>query len=154
MAEEDDDKSFKNKGPKEKLTIIVSMTLFIVVVVGFVMGIFLFGFAGLFELMGVHYHSKGSLLLFVVSFFILGFFLDLFVEAIAAIIAHNVAGKVMPFMVQFLFGSASNWFVLVIVDAFMDSIHLSLQTKLLVSLIIGFFEAVFTNEKKKPKQAG
>src|SRR5699024_11751428 len=52
--------------------------LFALVIIAFVIGIFFFGFAGILNLFGVSIDSYLSLLLFVIAYFILGTFLDLF----------------------------------------------------------------------------
>lgn len=139
--------SFKNKNLKEKTTTIIGFTLFIVLVIGFVLGIFFFGFAGVFTLLGVHYESIWSLLIFVVSFFILGIIVDLFFDAMAKLTVENITENVNAFLIQLLFGFASNWLVLFIVDALMESITLSLKTKLIVALLLGVLEPVFDNQK-------
>ncbi|GGB40453.1 hypothetical protein GCM10011409_17460 [Lentibacillus populi] len=70
MSEHNDD-SFRDMNMKQKIGTVVGVTLFIAVVSGFIIGIYLFGMAGIFELLGIQYTSVWSLIIFVVSFFIL-----------------------------------------------------------------------------------
>lgn len=144
---EHNDDSFKNMSLKEKTATVIGFTLFIILVTGFVLGIYFFGFAGVFALLGVHYQSVWSLVIFVVSFFILGFLVDLFFGALAELVTEKITGNEEAFLIQMLFGFVLNWLVLATVDAFMESISLSLQTKLIVSLLLTVLESVFDNKK-------
>lgn len=56
MSKSNDD-SFQNMNLKEKTATVIGITFFIVLVAGFVLGIYFFGFAGAFELLGVQYQS-------------------------------------------------------------------------------------------------
>ena len=141
------DESFKNMSLKEKTVTVIGIIFFIVLVIGFVFGVFFFGFAGIFELLGVHYESIWSLIIFVLSFFILGLMVDLFIDAMVTLTVENITGYVSAFFIQFLFGFASNWLVLLIVDAFIKGITLSLETKLIVALLLGVLDPVFDNKK-------
>ncbi|WP_010651561.1 YrvL family regulatory protein [Oceanobacillus massiliensis] len=68
MSEHNGD-SFREKNLKQKIGTVVGVTLFIAVVLGFIIGIYLLGMAGIFELLGIQYTSVWSLIIFVVSFF-------------------------------------------------------------------------------------
>lgn len=148
MPQHDDD-SFKNMNVKAKTATIIGFTLFIMLILSFVLGMFFFGFAGVFELLGVYYQSIWSLVIFVVSYFILGFFVDLFFGSVAALSVQNITEDVKAFVIQVIFGFVSNWIVLVTVDTLMESIILSQQTKLMLALLLGMLDAVFDNKKKK-----
>lgn len=148
MSKNNDD-SFQNMNLKEKTATVIGITFFIALMSGFVLGIYFFGFAGAFELLGVQYQSIWSLVIFVVSFFILGFLVDLPFDAMAKLSIEKLTGKAASFFVQMLFGFVSNWIVLVTVDVFVGSIALSLETKLIVSLLLAVLESVFDNKKEK-----
>ncbi|WP_269411186.1 YrvL family regulatory protein [Lentibacillus daqui] len=137
---------------KEKAATVIGFTFFMISVIGFVLSIFLFGFAGVFELLGVHYHSIWSLIIFVVGFFILRFLADLFFDAIAKLSIKNTRGNIKAFLIQVLFAFVSNWLVIVTVDAFMKSITLSLETKLIVALLLAILEPAFDNKKEKSNE--
>ncbi|MFO1445085.1 hypothetical protein KDN24_18165 [Bacillus sp. Bva_UNVM-123] len=148
MAEQSDD-SFKNMNMKDKIATVIGITLLMVLVIGFIFGIYLFGFAGIFKLLGVHYQSNWSLAIFVASFYILGLLVDLIFDAFAKLTVEKVKGNVNAFFIQLLFGFASNWLVLFTVDAFMESVTLILETKFIIALLLAVLEPIFDNKKEK-----
>lgn len=133
---------------KEKTKNIIGMTLFVLFIVGIIVAIYFFGITGLFVILGVQYHSIWSLIIFVISVFILGLVVDLFMGAIAKLTVEKFSGKISPIVIEFLFGFATNWIVIMTVDAFMNSIILSLETKLILSLILTFAELLFQDKKE------
>jgi hypothetical protein len=147
MADQNND-SFKSMNFKEKTVIITGITILIILVIGFVFGIYFFGFVGVFKLLGIHYRSNLALVIFVASFFMLGILVDLFFDALAKLAVERVTGTVIAFFIQMLIGFASNWLVLFTVDTFMESITLSLKTKLIVALLLAVLEPIFDNKKK------
>lgn len=142
-----------NQSMKEKTKTIIGMTLFSVFIIGIIVGIYFLGIVGIFEILGVQYQSIWSLIIFVISIFILGLPVDLILGAMADLSVEKISGKITAFIIQFLFGFATNWIVIFTVDAFMSSINLSLGTKLVVPLILTFFESVFGDEKEKHEKA-
>src|SRR5699024_1886941 len=138
---------------KEKSATFIGLTFLIVLVIAFVLGLFFFGFAGVFELLGVHYQSVWSLVIFVISFFILGFVVDLFFDAIRKLSVQNTRGNLKAFLIQTFVAFVSNWLVIFTVDAFMKSITLSVGTKAIVALLLAILEPVFDNKKEKGKKA-
>jgi hypothetical protein len=147
MAEHEDD-SFKNMNFKEKTVFMIGISLLIIMVLGFVFGLYFFGFVGVFNLIGVEYQSIWSLVMFVVCFYILGLLFDLFFDAMAKIAVQNISGTVRAFRIKMFFGFVSNWLVLFVVDTIMESITLSLKTKLIVALLLGVLELIFDNKKE------
>ncbi|WP_102335273.1 YrvL family regulatory protein [Salimicrobium jeotgali] len=127
---------------KKKIKNIIGPTLFSLVIVGMIIGIYFLGIVGLFDILGVQYQSSWSLLLFVVSIFILGLPIDLVSGAVADLSVKKLRGKTSVFVVRFLFGFATNWIAIYIVDVFMSSVDLALGTKLVVSLVLTLFEMV------------
>jgi hypothetical protein len=147
MADPNND-SFKNMTLKEKSITIIGITFLIILVIGFVFGIYSFGIVGVFKLLGINYHSNLALVIFVASFFLLGILVDLFFDALAKLAVERVTGTVIAFFIQMLIGFASNWLVLFTVDTFMESITLSLKTKLIVALLLALLEPLFDNKKR------
>jgi energy-coupling factor transporter transmembrane protein EcfT len=145
---EQNDDSFKKMNPKEKIITVISITLLMIILIGFILGILFFGFAGIFTLFGVSYQSIWSLVIFVISFFVLGFFIDIFFDALTKLAIKDLSSKGTIFFIQFIFGFASNWLVLFTVDAFMDSIKFSPKAMLIITLILALLEPVFDNKKK------
>lgn len=138
---------------KEKTKDIIGTTLFGVLIIGIIIGIYLLGIAGIFEILGVQYNSIWSLIIFVISIFILGLPVDLILGAMADLSVQKISGKITAFVIQFLFGFVTNWIVIFSVDAFMSSINLSSGAKLVVPLIITLFELVFGDKKDKHEEA-
>jgi hypothetical protein len=147
MADQNND-SFKSMSIKEKTVAIIGITFLIILVIGFVFGIYFFGFVGVFKLLGIHYQSYFALVIFVASFFMLGILVDLFFDAVSKLAVERVSGTVIAFFIQMLNGFTSNWLVLFTVDTFMESITLSLKTKLIVALLLAVLEPIFDNKKK------
>jgi hypothetical protein len=150
MAEHDDI-SFRNLNIKEKTVVVVGITLLILLVFGFIVGLYFFGFIGVFKVFGIEYQSMWSLVMFVVCFYILGLVADLFFDSMAKIAVQNVTSTVKVFSIKMLSGFASNWLVLMTVDSIMESITLSSLTKLIVALLLGVLEPVFGNKDLKNK---
>lgn len=139
---------------KEKVKTIAGMTLFAVFIMGVIIGIYLFGIAGIFEILGVQYQSIWTLMIFVTSIFILGLPVDLVLGAMADSFVEKISGTITAFVIQFLFGFMTNWIVIFIVDALMSSVNLSPGTKLIISLILTIFELVFSDKKDKHEKVG
>ncbi|WP_208586141.1 YrvL family regulatory protein [Gracilibacillus suaedae] len=147
MSEQNND-SFRDMNKKEKLITVAAIALLIFFVAGFVIGVFFFGLAGLFELLGVRYHSIWSLLTFVVSFFVLGIIVDLFFKVFYKITVRNMIGKVKIGFFRFTFDFLSNWLVLFTVDEFMKSITLTFKSEVIIALLLALLEIVFDSDKE------
>ncbi|QGH36281.1 hypothetical protein GI584_20525 [Gracilibacillus salitolerans] len=139
--------SFRDMNKKEKIITVFAIALLIFLVVGFIIGVFFFGLAGLFELLGVQYHSIWSLLGFVVSFFVLGVIVELFFKAFFKLTVRNMTGKIKIGFIRFSFEFLSNWLVLFTVDELMRSITLSLKAEIIVALLLAVLEIVFDSDK-------
>ncbi|WP_077620987.1 YrvL family regulatory protein [Bacillus sinesaloumensis] len=140
---EHNDQSFREKNVKQKIGTVVGVTLFVAVVLGFIIGIYLFGIAGIFELLGIQYNSIWSLVIFVVSFFILATIVELFSKPISALFTEKLTGKFEKLLIQFCIQGLSNWLCLSIVDGFMDGITFTLITGLMVAVVITLIELIF-----------
>lgn len=124
------------------------MTLLVIFILGIIAAIYFFGITGIFVLLGVQYQSIWSLIIFVISVFVLGLVVDLFMGALAKLIVEKLSEKITPLVIEFLFGFATNWVVIMTVDAFMNSLTLSLGTKLILSLVLTFAELLFQDKKE------
>ncbi|MBK5482048.1 MULTISPECIES: YrvL family regulatory protein [unclassified Peribacillus] len=140
--------SFRDMNLKEKMATVTGLAFLIILVVGFVLGLYFFGLAGVFELLGVQYESIWSLIVFVVSFFILGIIVELFSKAIFKLSVRNITGKIKVFFIRISFEGTSNWLVLFAVDEFMKSITLSLKTEIIIALLLAIIEIVFDDDKE------
>ncbi|MFE0505100.1 YrvL family regulatory protein [Peribacillus butanolivorans] len=140
--------SFRDMNIKEKMTTVAGIVFLIILVVGFVMGLYFFGLVGVFELLGVQYESIRSLVVFVVSFFILGIIVELFFKAIFELSVRNITGKIKVFFIRISFEGTSNLLVLFAVDEVMKSITLSLKTEIIIALLLAIIEIVFDDDKE------
>ncbi|RYG71960.1 hypothetical protein EU245_12105 [Lentibacillus lipolyticus] len=135
----------------EKVKDKIGMALFAVFIIGVLVGIYFLGIVGVFEILGVQYESIWSLIIFAVSFFILGFVIDLFFGTMGKLSAENVTGSINKFVIQFLFSFVTNWITILSVDAFMESVTLTLKTKLIVAILIALLETVFSDKEETNK---
>lgn len=141
--------SFRDMKLKDKIIVIVSVALLIIMTIGILFSFYFFGIAGVFQLLDVHYESIWSLALFVVCFFIIGSIVDLFFHALFKLTVVNMTGAIKLFIIQITYETISNFIVLFTLDELMKSIKLSLEVELLIALLIAFIESVFTEVKKK-----
>ncbi|UJL46245.1 regulatory YrvL family protein [Virgibacillus sp. NKC19-16] len=140
--------SFRDMNKKEKAATVAGIALLIIFVVGFVLGIYFFGITGIFMLLGVEYESIWSLIVFVVSYVILGVIVELFSKPIFKLLVKNIKGKIEILWTRLSIEGATNWMVLFTVDEFMQSITLSLETEIIAALIIAVIEMVFDRDKE------
>lgn len=153
MPEDKKDVSFREMSMKDKIFTIVGLTLLIVLVSGFIIGLYLFGMAGVFKLLGVQYESNWSLFIFVISFYIVGFIIELFTRAIYEIFTENmITDGIKGLMIRIGFEGISNWLVLFIVDEFMRSITLSFVTELLIAFLIAVIEIALEHKDSAEKK--
>lgn len=139
--------SFRDMNTKGKIVTVIGIALLILFVVSFVFVMYFFGLAGVFELLGVQYKSNWSLVLFVVSFLILGIVAELFTKVIFKLSIRNITGIVKVSLIQIGLESITNWLVLFTVDEFMGSINLNLQSEIIIALLLAVLEFVFTKDK-------
>ena len=151
MPEHNDNDSFGDMNIKEKTATVAAITLLIILAAGFVLGIYFFGLVGIFELLGVQYKSIWSLIVFVVSFFVLSIIVELFSKAIFVLLTQKITGKLKMFFVRISIEGASNWLCLFTVDEFMKSITLSLKTEIIVALLLAVLEIVFDDKEDGKK---
>lgn len=134
---------------KEKLGTVFGISIFIIFLVGFVVGIYFFGIAGVFNLLGVEYDTVWSLLLFVFSFYFLGIIVEIFSKVIFELTTLYIIGKFKVTVIRVCIEFASNWLVLYTVDEFMSSITLSIKTEITIALLIAVLEIVFEDAVDK-----
>ncbi|MEH7386370.1 YrvL family regulatory protein [Bacillus sp. JJ1521] len=145
MAEHKND-SFRDLNIKNKTGTVVGIALLIIVLVGFLFGFYFFGIAGVFKALGVQYTSGWSLVVFVVSFIILGIIVELFFNAFFKLSVQHITGKAKLFFIRISFEGMSKFLVLFIVDEFMNSITLSVRTEILIALVFAVLETVFDDK--------
>lgn len=134
---------------EQKIGTVVGVTLLIVLVLGFIIGIYLFRMAGIFGLLGIQYTSFWSLIIFVVSFLILSSIVELFTKPISDLLTKKITGKFEVLFIQFSIQSLTNCLCLFIGDVFMDSITLSWKTGIIVAMLLTLFEMAFEDKENK-----
>ncbi|WP_200416471.1 YrvL family regulatory protein [Virgibacillus salexigens] len=143
---------FRDMNIREKTATIVGIGSLIILVLSFVIGLYFFGLAGIFELLGVQYNSIWSLAIFVISFLILGIIVEIFFKVIYKLSVRNITGRIKVFFVRISVAALSNWLVLFTVDEFMKSMILSIRSEIIIALLLVILEVVFDDDKYKRKE--
>lgn len=151
MSENEND-SFRDKNVKEKIIVIIGITLLIVLAVGFVFGLFFFGMAGVFKLLGVQYDSIWSLVIFVICMFGVGLILEVVTKSIFVLSARNMTEKTKILLIRIIIEFTSNWLVLFTVDELMNSITLSVQTEVVIAALLTAIEIIFDDDDKEDEE--
>src|SRR5690625_196273 len=132
-----------------KIKDVIGVTVFAILIFGIIIGIYFLGFAGVSNLFGIQYDSLSSLGIFVISVFIIGFFVELIFDSLTILAVEKVVNYYIAFLVQFLFMFISEWIVLAIVEAVLDSVSLPEKTLLLLATLIEILSTIFNNKKIK-----
>ncbi|RIU90145.1 hypothetical protein D1864_13935 [Oceanobacillus picturae] len=140
---------FRDMNWKEKMASFIGITIFIIFLVGFVVGIYFFGIAGVFNLLGVEYDTVWSLVLFVISFYFLGIIVEILSKAIFKLTTLYIKGKSKVMVIRVCIEFTSNLLVLYTVDEFMSSITLSIKTEIIVAVLIAILEIAFEDAADK-----
>lgn len=120
----------------------------LIFVLAFIFAIYLFGIAGMFRLLDIHYPSVWSLIIFVASFLLIVTIFELFVDALTQIFLDIITDKFAAFIVAFIPRMLVNGFCLFLVDMFMTTITLTLQAGLIIAAIMSLLEITFENQEK------
>lgn len=137
----------------EKVKDIIGVTIFAIFIFGFIIGIYFLGFVGVSKFLGVEYDSLWSLAIFVISVFVIGFFVEIIFDALTVLAVEKVSDYLTAFVIQFLFLFVSEWIVLAAVEAVMESVTLSEKTILILAAILALLGTIFDNKKKKLEEA-
>lgn len=148
MSKKNNNDSSHKKNAKDKFATVIGIGLLIIMMVGFVFGLYFFGMAGVFELLGVQYESIWSLVVFVVSFIIVGIFVEIFSKAFYKLTVRYITRRVNVLLIRISFQGLSNWFVLFTVDEFMESITLSAATEMMIAMLVAVLEIAFDDDKE------
>src|SRR5699024_998163 len=143
--------SIKQMNKKEKIATIIGILLLLILVGGFVLGIFFLGFAGMFRVLGVQYDSNWALFLFVVLFFVIGFFFDFIFRVLTNLTKRYMSDQRISFSITFLFNLIKNGLVLFLLDDLMRSIILSFTTKLNLTFLFSMVYSIFYEREMKRK---
>lgn len=110
---------------------------------------FLFGFAGLFHIFGVHYESIQSLILFAVVYFIVALILDFLSILLFGLLSTYITNKFKLFVTRMILDCLFSWIALHTVDDVMESITIPLMTEIVVVIVFFIIEEAFENKKDK-----
>ncbi|CEE00942.1 MULTISPECIES: YrvL family regulatory protein [Bacillaceae] len=149
MNKHKENDSFSDLKPFEKILVIVSLILLVVLALSFIIGIFFFGFAGLFHIFGVHYESIQSLILFAVVYFIVALILDFLSILLFGLLSTYITNKFNLFVTRMILDCLFSWIALHTVDDVMESITIPLMTEIVVVIVFFIIEEAFENKKDK-----
>jgi len=144
MEENEEDEKFRDLNLSTKI-IVVTGILFVVTIL---FGGFLLGFNGLFVLFGVQYDSFWSLLLYVLSVFVIGSVVDLFTKVIITITTQQMTARYQKFITRMVIYTGFTWLMLYSIDEFMTTITVPLLTEIVAALLLFFLDYFFDDEKK------
>src|SRR5699024_1051431 len=136
-----------------KIKDVIGVTVFAILIFGIIIGIYFLGFAGVSNLFGIQYDSLSSLGIFVISVFIIGFFVDFIFDSLTILAVEKLVNYYIAFLVQLLFMFISECIVLGIVEAVMDSISLPEKTLLLLAALLSLLSNIFDNKKRKMEKS-
>ncbi|MCI1858254.1 MAG: regulatory YrvL family protein [Sporolactobacillus sp.] len=136
---------FKNESTVGKLFIIASIVLIIAVALTAVFILFYFGFLGLFRLLGIHYDSLQSLLIFTLLFFLLGIFADIFEKIIRLTLSslfsiHKSKKQPAISVLLLLAYTTVNLAVVNILDYLMNSVSILFITQLALAAVLAVLD--------------
>src|SRR5690625_7480990 len=97
---EEEDEKFRDLNLSTRIRVVIALSLIVLVAVTMLFGGFLLGFNGLFILFGVQYDSFWSLVLYVLSVFVIGSIVDLFAKAIVTITTQLMIGRYQKFITR------------------------------------------------------
>ncbi|TQS75398.1 hypothetical protein DX933_06725 [Ornithinibacillus gellani] len=125
--------------------------LLVLAALGFLFGLFYFGFAGLFRLLGVTYNSMGTLFVFVLAYFIISLFTDILAKGLAYVAGKQVTGKSGAIIMHFIVITSMNLLVLSIIDSVMTGIQITFFAKVIIAFLLFMLDVVFDDDKKKQR---
>ncbi|TKC14359.1 YrvL family regulatory protein [Robertmurraya kyonggiensis] len=146
---EKEDKPFKEEPIGTKIFIITTISLLLIGAIAFAIAIYYFGILGLFNLLGVRYDSFGSLLWFVLLYFLVGIIFEIIVKAmhklmILAKIFRKDQLKIGIFALSFL----GNWAVISLLSNLMHTIEIKALTQIVISVILAIIEIAIDDDPK------
>lgn len=143
-----DNKSFKEETFRMKLFIIITITFLLIASISFILGLFFFGTVGLFNILGVHYDSIRSIILFVLAYFLISFISDILVKVMKAFMVHSKKWNDSQItMGYFVISFLVNLMLISFINKFMHSIEINLWTQVIMAIILAILDIVFDNEK-------
>ncbi len=145
----DHNRSFRDMNVKEKVIVVTAITSLILFSLSFAIGIFYFGFVGIFSLLGIQFDSYYSLLVFVLLYFVVGIFTDIVSMALVTISYHYISGKLHLFFTRMFIDCTITWLLLFTLDEFMHSITIPFSIEILMAVLLFIIGIAFDDKKIK-----
>lgn len=137
-----------NKSITGKIIFFAIIVILIGIFLSLLFSIFFFGFAGIFTLLGVHYDSIWTLILFVITYFIVGFIVEIFFDGLRKFAVQYTNESVESFIIQILISFVGNYFVISLLEFIITGISFAFTTKIVIVLLLAILDVVFDNKKK------
>lgn len=136
--------SFRKESLSSKIFIVVSICVIILAVIVLLIGVFYFGFLGLFHLLGIHYDSLYALFIFTLLYILFGCFADIFEKIIKALVnqLRIEQDEILKYGILFLSFSAVNLAVVHLLDFYMLSISIHFLTQIILSMLLAILDIV------------
>ncbi|RLL43696.1 hypothetical protein D8M04_12290 [Oceanobacillus piezotolerans] len=141
----------KNKnglGPIGKSLAMLLFALFILVVLAIIFGAYYFGMIGFFEIFNVRYESIETLTWFIVIYFVISIFTELFSKGISIVVASRFKNKNT---VMIGINTIIAWVVLFTLDEIMPGITIIVMTEVILALIIAVADSLLDEKVNKIK---
>lgn len=144
----DEEKTFKEENMKTKIFIVLSMSFLVLGSLAFLFGIYFFGIAGIFNLLGIHYDSVWSLFWFGLFYFLLDSIFDIITKAFILLLEHSSlnnfwTGLGIHFVVV--------WSLISLLNLLMESISMTIASQMIAALIIAIIEVVLDKNGREEK---
>jgi hypothetical protein len=143
--------SFRHLKWNVKMFVVTALSALVILALTFIVGLFFFGFTGIFSLLGVQFESFSAILLFVLYFFFLGIISDLFSKVFILLITPKLSDAVLVFLVTMIIDCTFSWFALHTVDELMRSITIPITAELIVVLLLFIVDVAFEGKKEWKK---
>lgn len=138
----------KKETKNSKIVTIFGVSLLLLLVFAFILGIYLFTFSGFFRIIGVEYESNGALFQFVVFYVLLAMIFEFLGNGLTHYVCTFVHGKKQKFFTRMVIECTLSWLALHTVDEFMHAISIPWFAEIGVVIILFFVEWAFEDDKK------
>ncbi|MFD2760621.1 YrvL family regulatory protein [Lentibacillus juripiscarius] len=143
-----EDESFRYLKLRQKIIVVLALTLVVSIAIAIVFGGFFFGLTGFFSLIGVTYESTGTLLLFVLYCFLIGIIFEVIEKIVLVFIVKANIRQSEKFLWTVFVKFGLTWVVIYTVDELMGTITLSGFAEFLTALLIVSIDMIFDDEKR------
>ncbi|RDW19738.1 YrvL family regulatory protein [Oceanobacillus chungangensis] len=143
----------EKKDMREKVIAITTITVLLGIALGFVVGIYFFGFAGLFNLFGVQYDSLLTILTFILFVLIIGIFTDIFAKIPLIIFSNFSPGKYALIVGTIMIEAFFAWIAIFTADELLTGLNIPLTVELVAALVVSVSEYLLEQDDRKKKES-